>query len=174
MKINILLFFLCVALGLGWTIYHDQKQLGTIPLKPAPEFTYKMISNETAALHDHKGQVTLIHFWATWCPPCLKELPTLIDLAHSEEDLVVLAVAVNDSEDKINRFLKKIEKILPDNFIVALDADQKISKDLYGTVKLPESFLLNPAHQISRKIIGAEENWNSDLWKKKIKNASKN
>lgn len=173
MKINLILLLLFVALGLGWTLYHDQKQLSEASLTVAPAFTYQTINGKKAALKDHRGDVTLIHFWATWCAPCLVELPSLIDFAASQKNVTVLAIAVKDQPDTIERFFKKIKKpasndLVPENFVIGLDPDQHISKTLYGAVKLPESFLLTPEHKISRKLVGAQENWNNDLWKKKV------
>lgn len=178
MKLNFFLLFLVVTLGLGWTFYYNQKPLSDSILsdsilKQAPPFTYQTLAGDKGALDDHKGRVTLIHFWATWCAPCLAELPTLIDFATAQRDLTVLAVAVNDKPAKIDRFLKKVNKTLPDNFIIALDPDKDISEMLFGTVKLPESYLLTPQHGFSRKIIGAEENWNSDLWKNRVESLAK-
>ncbi len=173
MKINFLLLIVFIAVGLGWNFYNNQKPLPHSLPKQALPFTYMTLTGESGALSDHKGRVTLIHFWATWCAPCLAELPSLIDLATNQENLTILAVAVRDKTTKIDRFLKKIDKILPENFIVALDPNQDISKNLYGTVKLPESFLLNRQHAFSQKIIGAEENWNSALWKQKLRSLQK-
>lgn len=168
MKINLLLLVICVGLGLGWTLYSNQKTPKIAALNTAPNFTYRTLNRETAALKDHKGNVTLIHFWATWCAPCLLELPTLINLAKDQKNLIVLAIAVKDKPDAITRFLKKIKKSAPENFIIALDPDQTISKALYGTEKLPESFLLTSSHKIARKIIGAEESWNTPEWNNRI------
>ncbi len=168
MKINILLIALCIAGGLGWTFYHDKKPLPNPVLKHAPAFEAKTFNGETIALQDYQGRVTLIHFWATWCPPCIIEFPTLVDLAKGQKNLTVLAMAVKDDKKQIDRFLAKNKIIMPDNFIIALDPDLAISETLYGTSKLPESYLLTPDHHISRKIVGAEDNWNSTKWKNRI------
>jgi thiol-disulfide isomerase/thioredoxin len=173
MKLNILLLILCVAAGLGWTLYHDQKPLSDPILKAAPIFEAKTFNGQNIALSDYHGRVTLIHFWATWCPPCIVEFPTLVDLAKEDENLTVLAIAVKDRKKDIDRFIAKNKIILPENLIIALDADKAISETLYGTVKLPESYLLTPDHKISRKIIGAENNWNSLRWKKRIQKLQK-
>jgi len=173
MKINLALFVSIIVVGIGWTLYHDQKHFSDVSLEQAPIFSYEKINGGRGKLSDHQGNIVLIHFWATWCAPCLEELPDLIDFATSQKNLTVLAVAVNDTPEKIDRFFEKIGKSVPDNFIIALDPERNISQKLYGTEKLPESFLLTPDHKIVRKIVGAEKNWNSDLWKKRVKSLPK-
>lgn len=168
MKLNILLLIFVVIIGSGWAYLSDQRTLPNPILKPAPVFKAKTFNGKNIALNDYEGNVTLIHFWATWCPPCIVEFPTLVELAQNKPDLTVLAIAVKDDKKNIDRFLAKNKIGTPDNFVIALDPDQEISKTLYGTVKLPESYLLTPTHEIARKIVGAEDNWNSTKWKKRI------
>jgi len=168
MKVNIALFVVVIIAGLGWAYVGDQRALPNPILKPATAFEAKTFNGKDIALRDYKGKVTLIHFWATWCPPCIVEFPTLVELAKSKPDLTVLAIAVKDDKKKIDRFLAKNKIIMPDNFIIAVDPLSEISEKLYGTTKLPESYLLTPTHDIARKIVGAEDNWNSARWKKRI------
>jgi len=168
MKINILLLIIVIIIGSGWAYFSDQRTLPNPVLKTAPAFGAKTFNGEVIALENYKGNVTLIHFWATWCPPCIVEFPTLVELAKSKTALTVLAIAVKEDKKNIDRFLAKNKIIMPENFIIAVDPKQEISKTLYGTVKLPESYLLTPAHEIARKIVGAEDNWNSARWKKRV------
>lgn len=172
MKINIFLLIFIIIIGSGWAYFSDQRNLPNPILKPAPTFEAKTFNGQPIALSDYEGNVTLVHFWATWCPPCIVEFPTLVALAQSKKELTVLAIAVKDNKKKIDQFLAKNKITMPPNFIIALDPSQEISKTLYGTVKLPESYLLTPAHEIARKIVGAEDNWNSTKWNKRIDNLS--
>ena len=129
-----------------------------------PDAEVALLSGQKVRLHDYKGKVLLLHFWATWCTPCVKEFPQLVELAKQyEEDIILLAVSVDKQRDAIPRFLKKlqIEDIAEGafkSFILAHDPMQKLSQDVFQTVKYPETFIIAPDLTVSRKIIG-ETDW---------------
>ena len=80
----------------------------------------------------------------------------------------VYAFAVADGNQAIKRFLQKINMTLPDNFIIAQDVDKNISSALFQTTQLPETYILRPNHTVYKRIIGAQEQWNSDKWRQEI------
>jgi thiol-disulfide isomerase/thioredoxin len=93
--------------------------------------------------------VTLVHFWATWCPPCIQEAPKLQKLVHDysdRPDFSVLMVAVADSSDKVRTFLG------PGSEMVLFDPNWKVA-NRYGTDKLPETYLVVRG-QVVRKFVG--------------------
>ncbi|HEY0514193.1 MAG TPA: TlpA disulfide reductase family protein [Thermoanaerobaculia bacterium] len=93
--------------------------------------------------------VTLVHFWATWCPPCIQETPKLQRLIHdfsSQTDFSVVMVAVADSSDKVQTFLG------PGSEMVLFDPNWKVA-NRYGTDKLPETYLVVHG-QVVRKFEG--------------------
>jgi cytochrome c biogenesis protein CcmG/thiol:disulfide interchange protein DsbE len=121
---------------------------------PAPDFTVRD-GERTVSLHDYKGKVVLLNFWATWCPPCVEEMPSLIQLQSKLKDKVtVLAVSVDVDAEGYRKFVKD-HKV---DLLTVRDADQK-SNTLYGTYKFPETFVIDREGKIRRKFIGAQ-NWN--------------
>lgn len=77
--------------------------------EPAPDFTLKNLDGKTVRLTDYRGKVVLIDFWATWCPPCLKELPHIqtIHEKYREQGLVVLAISTDREKSAVPPFLEK-------------------------------------------------------------------
>jgi thiol-disulfide isomerase/thioredoxin len=93
--------------------------------------------------------VTLVHFWATWCPPCVQEAPKLQRLIHDfsgHSDFTVLMVAVADSSDRVDTFLGS------GSAMVLFDPNWKVA-NRYGTDKLPETYLVVRG-QVVRKFVG--------------------
>ena len=121
---------------------------------PAPDFSVNG-SDGAISLHDLKGKVVILHFWATWCPPCLQEMPSLMALQHRMQDRVtVLAVSLDVDPDAYQTFLKNHQIDL----LTARDGDQKSSR-LYGTYQFPETYIIDREGKIRRKLIGAMD-WN--------------
>ena len=121
---------------------------------PAPDFTVKD-ADRTVALHDYKGKVVVLNFWATWCPPCVEEMPSLIALqSRLQGQVTVLAVSVDVDGDAYRQFVK----LHGVNLLTVRDSDQR-SNALYGTFKFPETYVIDRQGTIRRKFIGAV-NWN--------------
>ncbi|MCG7897888.1 MAG: TlpA family protein disulfide reductase [Candidatus Thiodiazotropha lotti] len=109
-------------------------------------------------LSEAKGKVVLINFWASWCPPCIEEMPSLIRLVEhmKTDDLQVLAVNVNENRNRVARIASK----LGFNFPVLLDATKSVTKDWRITV-YPSSFLIDKQGFLRFKAIGPVE-WDSE------------
>jgi cytochrome c biogenesis protein CcmG/thiol:disulfide interchange protein DsbE len=126
---------------------------------PAPDFTIRD-SDHSISLHQFRGKVLVLNFWATWCPPCVEEMPSLVQLQKKFQgtDVIVLAISVDDSADDYTRFLKD-HKI---DLLTARDAGQKTATSViapvasrYGTFKFPETYIIDRNGMIRRKFIGA-------------------
>jgi thiol-disulfide isomerase/thioredoxin len=141
--------------------------------KALKDFTYTTIKGMNGNLYSNKGQVTLVHFWATWCAPCLIELPELIKLAQNQKHITVLAVSTDQDLDRITGFMKKTTQSVPENFILITDPDKRITQDIFQTVRLPETFILTPALGIHEKIIGASDAWMSGEMIEKLEKLSR-
>ena len=187
MKINLIILTALILLTAGWTWQSNRKNnLITENVETlAPDFSYTTIKGLESSLHVHKGKIIFLHFWASWCAPCLVEFPDLLKLAESQKDnLVILAVSTDETKSDIYKFLKQLKTEIPQNVQIIQDVDKVISQDLYQSVKLPETFVILPDHTpsytpdhtpdytpdyiIAEKIIGPQENWNSIIWQRKI------
>jgi len=122
----------------------------------APDFTVKDADRE-ATLSNLRGKVVVLNFWATWCPPCVEEMPSLVQMQSRLKDkgVIVLAVSVDADESAYHRFLKDHNV----NLLTVRDPDQK-SNTLYGTIRYPETYVIDRDGVVRRKFIGAVD-WNS-------------
>jgi cytochrome c biogenesis protein CcmG, thiol:disulfide interchange protein DsbE len=117
----------------------------------APDFTVHD-SAQTVTLSQLKGQVVVLNFWATWCPPCIEEMPSLVQMQQrmKPKGITVLAVSVDVDQDNYARFLKDHNV----NLLAVRDGDGK-SNALYGTFKFPETYVIDRNGVVRRKFIGA-------------------
>lgn len=127
---------------------------GTRPTRignPAPDFVVQD-ADRKIALHDYKGKsVVLLNFWATWCGPCVQEIPSLIRLQDAVKDkgITIIGVSVDVDGPAYQKFLKQYGV----NFMTVRDPDQK-SPQLYGTTGWPETFIIDKNGVLRRKFVG--------------------
>ncbi|MFZ0421041.1 MAG: TlpA disulfide reductase family protein [Candidatus Sulfotelmatobacter sp.] len=117
----------------------------------APDFTVRD-SDRTVTLSQLKGQVVVLNFWATWCAPCVEEVPSLVQMQErmKAKGITVLAVSVDVDDGNYRRFVRDHSV----NLLTVRDADQK-SNALYGTFKFPETYVIDRNGVVRRKFIGA-------------------
>lgn len=121
----------------------------------APDFTVKD-SDRSVALHDLKGKPVILNFWATWCAPCIEEMPSLVQLQKKIGDrAVILAVSIDTDEEAYHRFLK-VHNV---DLLTVRDPGQTTAT-LYGTSMWPETYVIDAGGTIRRKFIGPV-NWSS-------------
>ena len=124
----------------------------------APDFTLFDRQGSPVSLSDFRGKVVMLNFWATWCPPCRAEMPSMERL-HSklqEEDFVLLAVNVEESgQSAVDAFVREI----PVSFPVLFDSAQEVSR-LYRVSGIPQTFIIDPQGRIVQQITGGLE-WDS-------------
>ncbi|MGC9225107.1 MAG: TlpA family protein disulfide reductase [Terracidiphilus sp.] len=120
----------------------------------APDFT---LSDGTTTIHlaDYRGKVVLLNFWATWCMPCVEEMPSLLALHHEQPNLVILAVSVDDDPGAYARFIVRHHI----DFTTVRDAGESVPK-LYHTDMWPETYVIDRKGIIRRKFVGSQE-WTS-------------
>jgi cytochrome c biogenesis protein CcmG/thiol:disulfide interchange protein DsbE len=109
-------------------------------------------ADRTVALSQLKGQIVVLNFWATWCPPCIEEMPSLVQMQQrmKAKGVTVLAVSVDVNEGSYQRFVKDHNV----NLLSVRDGDGK-SNALYGTFKFPETYIIDRSGIMRRKFIGA-------------------
>jgi peroxiredoxin len=117
----------------------------------APDFTVHD-ADRTVTLSQLKGQVVVLNFWATWCAPCIEEMPSLVQMQQMMKDrgITVLAVSVDVDQSNYQRFLRDHNV----NLLAVRDGDQKANM-LYGTFKFPETYVIDRNGVVRRKFIGA-------------------
>ncbi|CAB1064351.1 Thiol:disulfide oxidoreductase TlpA [Olavius sp. associated proteobacterium Delta 1] len=126
---------------------------------PAPNFTLPDLNGKMVSLADYKGQVVLLNIWATWCAPCVAEMPSMEKLhqALKDEKFVILAVSIDESgADAVLPFMKKHRLSFP-----ALTDAAGTIKNLYQTTGVPESFIIDKDGRIVEKVIGPRD-WAAD------------
>lgn len=115
-----------------------------------------------APLATHMAPVTLVHFWATWCPPCMEEVPALRRLIRDysdRDDFSVLMVAVNDSSDRVKSFLGSGADM------VLFDPSWEVAHR-YGTRQVPETYLVVRG-KVVEKFVG-QTNWDDPAVRGKL------
>jgi cytochrome c biogenesis protein CcmG/thiol:disulfide interchange protein DsbE len=122
--------------------------------KPAPQFVLSD-GARTADLSKLRGRVVLLNLWATWCAPCIEELPSLLALQRQMPDVAVVAVSMDQDPDVYRRFL--VEHHV--DVLTVRDEEQRVNA-LYGTVQIPETYIIDKQGILRRKFIGAQ-NWTS-------------
>lgn len=118
---------------------------------PAPDFTAQD-GEHKLTLSDFRGKVVVLNFWASWCPPCVEETPSLVRMQHRLQDkgIVVIGVSWDSDADAYHKFLKDHGI----DFLTVRDDPQKSGK-LYGTIKIPETYIIDRQGIVRRKFISS-------------------
>jgi cytochrome c biogenesis protein CcmG, thiol:disulfide interchange protein DsbE len=118
----------------------------------APDFTITTDSGKQISRSGFGGRLLVLNFWATWCPPCLEELPSLVEFQKrlAASGVVVLGVSVDTNEQEYRAFLQKAGV----SFLTARDPSASISSE-YGTFKYPETYVIDANGRVLQKHIGA-------------------
>jgi cytochrome c biogenesis protein CcmG, thiol:disulfide interchange protein DsbE len=118
--------------------------------KPAPEFALKAVgTGQTIDIAALRGKPVVLNFWATWCVPCYQEHPVLVQNAQIIPNVQFIGVVFNDTEDKINAFLRERGSAYP----TLLDEQGKTAI-AYGVGGVPETYFLNRQGVIVAKFTG--------------------
>jgi len=138
---------------------HGFKLTNFDPPFPAPAFELPGLEGEQLTLEDYKGKFVLLNFWATWCPPCLEEMPSMetIHQLYKDKDFTVVAISSDEGgKTDIDPFIEKLGVTFP----ILMDADKAVSS-VYGAINLPLSFILNPEGMVIAGSEGARD-WSSE------------
>lgn len=123
----------------------------------APEFSFTL-DGRPATLASLRGKIVVLNFWATWCPPCVEETPSLNNLQSKIAPLggVVLGVSVDEDQVAYEKFLREQHVVFP----TFRDTSKSINVQ-YGTTVFPETYIIGRDGRILRKIIGPQD-WDSE------------
>ena len=130
--------------------------LTAVELVEAPDFTLRDMDGKAYTLSGLRGNYVLVNFWATWCPPCRKEMPSLEYLYQRYKDRPFRVLAVNQWEDPDHVFSYMGELDVFPEFPILFDPQSAVSAD-YGVRGLPTSFLIDPDGRIAYRAIGGRE-----------------
>ncbi len=142
------------GLAIAWLFLHPRKHHPVKLGDRAPNFTLPRFPSGNLMLRDFRGKVVLLNFWATWCPPCVVETPSLEALASKMENrnVVVIGVSVDEDPTALKTFLARNHITYP----IARDPSRNIPTS-YGTLKFPETYIIDRDGYVADKIIGATD-----------------
>jgi len=133
----------------------DKGSTGSTPaaeLKNAPDFKLEKVGGGTAKLSQYRGKIIILDFWATWCPPCLKEIPDFVELQkeYGDKGLVILGISLDQNPKKVlPPFIKKYKVNYP-----ILLTDGKVDKTYGGVSGIPTTFVIDQKGAIYKQYVG--------------------
>lgn len=153
MRLKPLFFFAAMGMLAAFALYRagsDPVSIGAL----APDFELKNRKGESVRLSDYRGKFVFLNFWATWCEPCVDEMPDMMMLNERFKDrnFQMLAVSVDTNWKAIEGFYSQYNLNLP----TLLDPAQAVSRGRYKTTGFPETFLIDQTGRIRRRVIGPE------------------
>ena len=124
--------------------------------KTAQDFSLE-VSEKPAHLSDYKGKVVVLNFWASWCPPCVEEAPSMNRLQQriAPRGGTILGVSIDEDPDAYAKFLKDFSVPFP----TGREPSRKLMHD-YGTQMIPETYIIDRHGKLARKVIGPQQ-WDS-------------
>jgi len=148
-----------VLLGaFAWVIYDSIYERIVQPGDRAPDFSITADNGRTITRAEFGGKLLVLNFWASYCVPCIEEVPSLDQFQRqlADQGVVVLGVSIDKNQKAYKDFLGKYNV----SFLTARDPDNTINAK-YGTFKIPETYLINRDGKVVGKIINAT-NWVDD------------
>jgi peroxiredoxin len=149
------LIYITVLAGMLQSVYAQTEPLHLVADKPpAVDFTLNDMDNKLHRLSDYRGRVVIVNFWASWCPPCRAELPSMERAyqALKQQGVVMLAINVGEDADTIFNFTADY----PVSFPLLLDKEAKVINE-YPVIGLPTSYIINPQGRLVYRVIGTRE-----------------
>jgi peroxiredoxin len=136
-----------LAAVLVFFIYSGIHERVVVAGDTAPDFTITADNGQTVSLPDFKGKLLVLNFWASWCPPCVQETPSLSQFAatYAPKGVVVLGISVDKDEKAYRSFIQKFKP----NFLTAREF--QIHED-YGTFMYPETYIINSKGKVLHKL----------------------
>lgn len=143
-----------LLVALCWLVAGSLQERVVAAGDKAPNFKVTTDKGKVLSRSSFGGKVLVLNFWATWCPPCIEEIPSLDAMSRqlASKGVVVLGVSVDRNPQTYRSFLERAGV----SFETALDPDANISAD-YGTFKYPETYIIGPDGKVRIKYIGPRD-----------------
>jgi cytochrome c biogenesis protein CcmG/thiol:disulfide interchange protein DsbE len=151
-----------LLVALGFVIVYTMQDHIVVAGDTAPNFTLTAENGKQYTPRDFRGKVLVLNFWASWCPPCIQEMPSLNEFQKmfAADGVVVLGVSVDRSEKNYRAMLKSFKVVFP----TVRDPEENVSYK-YGTYKVPESYIIDRNGKVVRKFVGLpEQDGVSKMW----------
>jgi thiol-disulfide isomerase/thioredoxin len=156
-SIQLVFLIICLLLQLP---AHAAEALGfhlnSVPPHQATDFTLQDMDENSHSLRDYRGKVVLLNFWATWCPPCRHEMPSMETLYRRYEDQGFAVLAINEWEDADRVFVYTGQLSVSPTFPILFDKKGEVA-DNYMVKGLPTTVLLNKKGQVVYRAIGGRD-----------------
>jgi len=142
--------------GLVYAVHDALREVTVNAGDAAPSFSIKGADGRTYTDRDFGGKVLVLNFWATWCPPCIEETPSLVALSEEvkKDGIVVLGVSIDKNEAAYKKFAQRMRISYP----LAHDAEARISAS-YGTFKFPETYVIKDGKVLEKIISMPDGTW---------------
>ena len=143
-RLKAIIFFLAVGSVAGYFVYKEVTRVGQPGVinigQQAPDFSIKDVNGKTIKLSDFRGKAVFLNFWATWCIPCLEEMPEMEIVYRKLKDrkFEMIAVSVDNDWDVVKEFYQRHKLTLPS----FLDPGHQVA-NAYKVYKFPETFLID-------------------------------
>src|SRR5579862_8771949 len=150
---------LIIIVGMAAYIGIRQHQARPVAIgDPAPEFSVPALPSGSLDLRSYRGQIVVVNLWATWCPPCVEETPSLEQFAEKMKahGVAVLGISVDEDVNALQEFVKTNHISYP----VGRDPDRALSAR-FGTYQFPETYILDRRGHVAEKVIGGID-WSDD------------
>lgn len=133
--------------------------------KDGLDFKAYYLNQKPFRVSDYLGKVVVINFWATWCGPCVEELPSLNSLAKQYKDEMVVLAISDEQAHKIKNFLMAFPDFYS-NFILA-NKSKTETQEMFGIKTLPETYIVDKKGFLVERVIGPQK-WDSKSWIKRV------
>jgi peroxiredoxin len=142
-----------LLLGAAAFVAAHWRQQGPIPVGgKAPDFALPALGRAPVALSDYRRQVVVLNFWATWCPPCVEETPSLerFSAQMARRGVAVIGVSVDQDNSALEKFVASYHLSFP----IGRDPEQALAAR-FGTSRFPETYVLDRDSRVAEKLIGS-------------------
>ncbi len=149
-----------ISAGQGCTDGHFMEDLGLVTFDEkieAPDFALKDLNGQEVKLKDHRGKIVFLNFWATWCPPCREEMPSMEELfaEFKTRDFAMFAIDLRENPSEVKAFKEKMDLSFP----ILLDTDGSVGLE-YAVRSIPTTYLVDREGYLIGAALGAR-NWAS-------------